>query len=245
MIVRARPAFTLFEVLLAIALALALSGAVLAFMDDLMTRRARTIEAIEDLAAGDSVIARLEQELMTTFVEDAQMGAGVRGTRTRLTVLSRGVIPPMVGDPQTIALGDLQGVIVEFDEREGVLRMGRFSRQDEPVRMDIVSERVTDLRLRFSDGRAWSESFNSARRGMLPVAVEVAIWFGDRREEEADAVGVGRGDDALSGEEAMLREAIRGEEDASPEQRVRRPDRLRVIAIPDGGGDDEGPGGAG
>ncbi len=245
MIVRARPAFTLFEVLLAIALALALSGAVLAFMDDLMTRRARTIEAIEDLAAGDSVIARLEQELMTTFVEDAQMGAGVRGTRTRLTVLSRGVIPPMVGDPQTIALGDLQGVVVEFDGREGVLRMGRFSRQDEPVRMDIVSERVSDLRLRYFDGRAWSESFNSAQRGILPVAVEVAIWFGDRPDEdEGEAVG-GVDDDTLRGEEAMLRGAIGGEGDESLEQHIRRPDRLRVIAIPDGGGDDEGPGGAG
>ncbi len=242
MTVRLRSGFTLFEVLLAIALALALSGAVLAFMDDLMTRRARTLEAIEDLGAGDSVISRLEQELMTTFVEDPQMGAGVRGTRTRLTVLSRGVIPPMVGDPRVIPLGDLQGVMIAFEERTGVLRMGRFARQDEAVRMDIVSTRVQDLRLRYHDGRAWSESFNSAQRGMLPTAVEVAIWFGERVEDDAvafDAEAAGGADDA-----GMVREAIRGPTDEDARGPARPPDRLRVIAIPDGGGGEAVSGGA-
>lgn len=240
---RTRAGFTLLEVLLAIALGLVLGGGVLGFTSDLMRTRERTLGALADLQAGDALLGRLETDLMTA-VSASREGAGIVGSRDRLVVLGRQVVPAMVGGVGRLGLGDLQGTEVRFEAREGRVRAGRFDGARGDGRLWDVSTRVRWLRFRYFDGAAWAGTFDSGAFGGLPKAVEVAIWFeseGERRDREETLRALG-----ASGVEGRERESaierMEGEGGAL-EMPTRQPDRVRVIAIPDGGLDDDVGGG--
>src|SRR3712207_4257138 len=88
---RCRRAFTLAEVLVAIAILLALVGTMFGFLFDLLSSRQRALEATSQQRAASALIDRLEADLFTCLVGDRRHGAGVAGEGERVRVLSRGV----------------------------------------------------------------------------------------------------------------------------------------------------------
>ncbi len=201
-----RLGFTLIEVLVAIALMLALSAGLFSYVWNLISRRDRLVEVAAQQAAAGALFEELERDLATTFAVDASGSAGVKGDSASLAVRCRGVAG-VGGRGEPIArLDDLLGGEVKFEE--GSLSARRLG--DGEGTFEVVTSGVQLLRLRYFDGRAWLESFDSAATGTLPVAVEAALWFGEVPE---------------------------GENELEAETEVRRaPDRLRVIVVPDGPG---------
>ncbi len=234
-------AFTLLEVLLAISLALVLSGGVFAFMDNLMLRRDQATEHVSQAQASGAIIERLETDLFASMVAGGG-AAGIDGSATRIRVLTRGVTPPMLGDLASVPLGDLQGSEFVYDRGTRELRAGRFEGGSSPALEAIA--KLDRVRFRYHNGHSWSSSFNSQSAGSLPAAIEIAIWFhtgeGDDPPSELEA---SLPDEALEDqvlEELMAEEAERlamiEEMEALEEQDkpIPPPDRLRVIVVPDG-----------
>ncbi len=220
-----RGGFTLIEVLLAIALISLLLGAMLTFIWDLLDRRTVLARGARDLQAGDAVVERMEDDLLAGLAGDAGAGAGIDGTSTRLRIMSRGVwLPVSAGSGVEATAGtrrDLQGSEYAFDPSSGRASARRWNTTGAAGgggegSMEVVSERVRRLRLRYYDGQQWRDSFNSLTEGGLPVAVEVAVWF----------EGLGR-------EKAASRDSGDAAATAA-DQRWGEPDRLRVIVVPDG-----------
>lgn len=208
-------AFTLMEVLLAVALAAGLAGAVMSFAWSLLDRRAALVEHGRRARGASLVLDRIERDLVGAMVAARGGEAGVRGTGTGLRVLSRGVWLGGQGDDRA---ADLQGSEIRFDAAAGRIVGRRWAGAEASGEEESVCEGVRRLRLRYLVGREWAEAFDSAQAGMLPAAVEVALWFG---EPEGDGTQPGEGE-----AEAMMG-TVRG---AMPE-----PDRVRVIAVPDAG----------
>jgi prepilin-type N-terminal cleavage/methylation domain-containing protein len=199
-----RRGFTLVEVLLALALMLALSAGLFGYVWGLLDKRDRLVEVAQQQAAAAAVFEELENSLATTFAADASGRAGVKGDGASIAVRCRGVAsrggPGGEGD-----LGDLVGGEVSFTG--GAVSARRFGRRD--GEFEVVSEGVERLRLRYYNGSEWLEEFDSAAVGELPVAVEVAVWFGAAVEGDEDEFG------------------------SEPEV-LREPDRVRVMIVPDG-----------
>ena len=110
-------------------------------------------------------------------------------------------------------------------------------------------------RRRYSDGTTWRDSFDSGSSGALPVAIEVAVWFGDpsvatgggtttkspaaaggpasttkqsgSAQDQASTPGDAAGDAMSGSPQGSL-------SSGSPPLPQREPDRLRVIVVPDG-----------
>lgn len=236
---KVRSGFTLLEVMLAIALALALSGGMFAFMNNLMLRRDQAIEYVTQSQASGAIIERLETDLFAALVA-AGDGAGIDGGANRIRVLTRGVTPPMLGDLASVPLGDLQGSEFVFDPSTHELRGGRFEAGATP-KLETIA-RLDRVRFRYHNGRSWSSSFNSQSAGSLPAAVEIAIWFhtGEREEPPSELEAMLPEDaladpilDELRAEEAE-RLAMLDEAQEREDRPMSAPDRLRVIVIPDG-----------
>jgi prepilin-type N-terminal cleavage/methylation domain-containing protein len=117
-------AFTLIEVLVAIALLLALSGALSAMLFGLMERRDRVAIEASRQGAVDILFSEIDAALVGAFVEGPQ-GAGIRGDESSLRVLSRGVrVAPGSG------LSDVIGLEFRHDEATGgILARVRWSRR--------------------------------------------------------------------------------------------------------------------
>ncbi len=84
--------------------------------------------------------------------------------------------------------------------------------------------------MRYVDGKEWKQSFDSVGAGALPVAVEVAVWFGAPKADPGAAKPATRGGAVEKSEDDG---AARQETDAATVP-SREPDRLRVIVVPDG-----------
>ncbi|MCB9844407.1 MAG: prepilin-type N-terminal cleavage/methylation domain-containing protein [Phycisphaeraceae bacterium] len=226
--------FSLFEVLLAVALTAALSGAMYAFLDDLLYRRSQVLRALDDAQAGNAVIERIEADVMGSLAGSDSLGAGVSGDNTRLTVLTRGVTPPL--QVAGVHLGDLQATELQFDGRTGELRGRRFDAlaESDGGESDLISDRLERVRFRYHDGQRWVARFDSLRSGGLPVAIEVALWFRQREPEPEDPSPSGSMGAADSAESDELL-SIEGPDGGPPEMNIpmREPDRVRVIAVPD------------
>jgi prepilin-type N-terminal cleavage/methylation domain-containing protein len=221
-----RRGFTLVEVLLAIALIAMLSGSVFAFLWSLVGRRdvlhGRAVEA----AAGDAFINRLESDVPCAIAGDDDAGPGIVGTSASLKLLTRGVWLP--ASARERAAGDLQVAEYRFDASAGVLRGRRWAAGASAPEFETISDHVQRVRLRYSDGAKWLDSFNSGSAGALPVAIEVAVWFG----------GAGSGTSGGASASPAGGNAVRGTVQATPSASVpapsSEPDRLRVIVVPDG-----------
>ena len=205
-----RRAFTLMEVLVAIALVLALVGAMSWFLHDMMAGREQIDEELARRQAASLIIDRLEQDLLTCIAGDGRT-AGVRGTETELTVLMRsvparlaarrsaaadgfdeagGALDEREDHPSSLALLDLEAAVYRYDSRRGVLAMGRGLPAGRSASTPGVNAMPTALagvlgavRFRYHDGSGWRERYDSARDGGLPTAIEVAVWYepvGDR-----------------------------------------------------------------
>jgi prepilin-type N-terminal cleavage/methylation domain-containing protein len=224
-----RRAFTLIEVLVVLGIVAMLAGSVFAFMLDLLRGRERLLDASREAQAAAAVIERLESDLLVTFVGSAD-ASGVSGDGTSLRVSGRAVA---FGTRETsVEMSDAQSCELRYDERAWRLEGRRWSGA-EPAEFETICDRVEACRFRYFDGRRWVGSFDSARAGTLPVAIEIAAWFGAPpapteeellAQEEAEELG----------DEAMMM----GLEDASLDEPralpVREPDLLRVMVVPDG-----------
>lgn len=239
-----RRAFSLIEVLIAIALIGAFLGSAFGFFGNLLEARQRAAAYAERERACSLVIDRLEQDLATCLVGDAAFGAGVSGDNRSIRVLSRSVASHLaeagLGDPRV--LGDLQRT--EFrvsgagmiEGRKVAVRGGGAGGASGSEPFWPVG-RVAKVRFRYHDGQSWRDAFDSLQAGRLPVAVEVAIWFDPWPSDLADAQA-----EATDDADLMAPIADDAAEDAPPlepdarlrfDESIPPPDRVRIIAIPD------------
>lgn len=174
-----RRAFTLLEVLLAIALVAVLAGGVVSFLFGMLERREALTTESERRAVAGVVFEEVEGMLATTMVTDSRGGAGIVGTGTTLTVRGRGV-PVVAGAGARSGIGDEVGVEFAFDAASGEVRGTRLGPAGGTA--EVVGGGAQSLRIRYHDGREWRSEFDSAKAGVLPRAVEISLWFG-----EADA----------------------------------------------------------
>lgn len=217
---RAR-AFTLMEVLLAVALVLLLSGAVYGFLWNLLGQRDRVAQAAAESGAAGAIIERIEADLLGSLAGAAEK-AGIAGTTSSLRLLSRGVAVPVDASERAAALGDLHGTEIVFDRASGMVRARRWSGDGEG-QFEELGRGFQRLRFRYFDGRRWRGSFDSAAEGRLPAAIEVAVWFGPLLERPETTVETGGA--AARGDERMV------EPPPTPD---REPERVRVMVVPDG-----------
>lgn len=236
---RRRRGFTLLEVLVSIALLLALLTALFGFLSNLFETRDRAQAHLATQRAAQSLIDRLEADALTCLVTDAAAGAGIDGQATSLRMLSRSVTVTALAtsvDPSR-ALGDLVVTTCSFDEATGELRMSRGEPGQTGDEITLGGS-VFRVRFRYLDGTSWVETFNSDQAGYLPRAIEVMVWFNpwpgeepvDAAEIEAEAIMPDRStfDGDAGFDETAFAEASDLDVFDDP-----WPDRARIIVIPD------------
>lgn len=167
-----RCAFTVMEVMLALALGAMLAGAVMGFLWRMSSQQRALSLAASDSQGADSLLDRLEADVLGAIAGDARRGAGVQGSATRLQVLTRGVD---LGDG---GASDLQRSVYEFIGPMMWLARGPADATGaDGAERHALSARALRARFRYFDGNAWVLSFNSKAAGRLPAAIEVALWF--------------------------------------------------------------------
>lgn len=235
--------FTLLEVLIAIGIIGALLGTMFAFLHDLLQSRARALDYTGRQLAAATLIDRVERDLTTCVVGDATLGAGVNGDDSRLSILSRGVAAHLAGKGVgSGVLGDLQQAEYRCEPGSGRIEIRRVTPEvgvATPADDFVSIGPAYKVRFRYHDGEAWSDSFDSLALNALPAAVEVAVWYhrwpgepeaAEREPEASDRLTfdtTGGFDDA----DFARRSDIESRDEP-------RPDRFRVIVIPDASADD-------
>ncbi len=238
--------FTLLEVLIAISLMLALLGSMFTFTFNMLSTRARALEYSQKQLAATTLIERIESDLMTCLVGDRRTGAGVKGDESSLQILSRAVAASIAlnGTSDPAVLGDLQQSLYRFSKQTGMIEASRGpvtgsnlpSKQYQPVGGSVFK-----VRFRFHDGNAWLDSFDSNSTGKLPVAVEIAVWFRPWPGEEMPS----EEDDFIEDDRLTFDEIYKFDESEYAEisdldlLSEPKPDRIRVIFIPDAGVDED------
>jgi len=242
-----RRAFTMLEIIVALALILLLMGAVLGFIAQLRTDRAIMDASVTSSAQAGGFIERLEGDLLGIIAGDPVLGPGLKGDASTLTVLSRAV---STSEAETGAIASgLARTVYRFAESSGMISAARTDALGVGTatgESQEVATGVSRVRVRFfvdsSTGfPLWVDSFDSLQRGVLPRAVEVAIWFGKPKSaEDADAGGAdASGADASAANSSgggLLDSASPAGELTLSDKPVVAPDRVRVIAILGGGG---------
>lgn len=202
-----RRAFTLLETVLALAVAVVLLAAVFSFLHTLSKRRTQMVDAAVRQRAIGACVDQIDADLSACIAGDAALGAGIRGDAGSLSILARGVLLDRAAAGQPSGAADLQVVSYSFDRQSGQVRAtrGAATRPAGPESAgETVAAGIRRLRFRYSDGRSWSSQFDSLAKGRLPVAIEIAVWFG----------------------------AVDPAEPTGPVE-LPAPDRIRVVAIPD------------
>jgi len=236
-----RRAFTLLEVMLALAIILVLAGTVYTFLFDLIDSRDRVMGESDRSRTGIGAFEQLERDIMTTVAGSNALGTGIRGSRHSIELLSRGVTLPIETDAQTV-LGDMQGVSFAWDGRYGTLSASRWDvLSGSRATPETISDNVAYLQLRYYDGSEWRGSFTST--SSLPVAIELALWFGkvEYADDSNAAFDLPPGAPAINENDAppewFETDGFAFEDDEIeriPVPPRRAPDRVRVMLIPDG-----------
>lgn len=250
---RSRCGFTLLEVLIVIGLVSALLGSMFTFMFNMLSSRDRALQYIAQQLAATTLIERVSADLMTCVVSDAEAGSGVQGDTQRLRILTRSVAASLaergVSDPAV--LGDLQITEYRFNESQQQIKASRrFVQTNTNNRISEapLGGSVYKVRFRYHDGTSWRDTFDSRSYGRLPLAVEIAIWFEPWPGEER--VLQDEFDDELGGPDRLTFDAIDTFDEREFAERSDmalysepKPDRIRVIVIPDSAvGDDDADG---
>src|SRR5690348_3273298 len=104
---RASRGFTLIEVLLAVALILAIATGMLSYVWGLLGSRNRLVTVTDQQRGAAAMFEQLETDLATTFTVDGSGAAGVVGSATGVVVRGRGVGSLAGGGVSD--MGDMQG----------------------------------------------------------------------------------------------------------------------------------------
>lgn len=192
------PGFTLIEVVLAIVLLLALVGGLYSFTDGLAKHAEQADQRDHQMAAAEAILDELEGALATTYVCGRDGTPGIKGDGAHLSVRGRAW---GFGDRAS----DVSGCELKLD---GASISARRFVAGQPQPWEQLPA-VAGLRVRYLVGAEWKTSFDSAAAGILPGAVEVSLWLGERPR---DAAGTDSPPDAPS---------------------LRPPDRTRIIVIHD------------
>ena len=227
---------------LAIGLIAALSGGVFAFMWQIVTLKSSVTVRALDGQAGDAIFEHIESSLTGAVAADSAGNSGIVGAATSLKVRSRAVGLPLNAGDQDWAAGDLQGT--EYTYSSGTLSARRWdghrNRSAAAGNLETISRNIGAFRLRYYDGAEWLESFDSKAQDGLPVAIEVAIWFGPPEaasdlaptpepDRNVPVVGAPLDQDG----NPLIVDEPPPETPVLPRPSV-APDRLRVIVVPDG-----------
>jgi len=238
-----RTAFTLLEVIIAIALTLALLGAMFGFLFNLLSTRAAVIETSMRQSAAEALFDHLERDLAHCLVGDGVLGAGVEGDGASVRILSRQVAIA-AGDAATVAssFADVQRTEYRFDEatrRLEARRMNPIDSRTANAAYESLGIDIFRVRFRYYDGAAWSESFDSLAADRLPVAVEVSIWHDPWPGEEVSATDTDTSADSAASARRTFdanagfdeaREAMLSDLDLDERP---DPDHRRLILVPD------------
>lgn len=224
---------TLMEVMCALGILVVLSAGIMVFFVQMSARRDRLVELAARERDASLVFDRLESALMHAVAVGPDGGAGVEGDEASVTVVSRTVAPALSGEA---ALDDAVTLTLEFDESRGACVLGLAPAGGSGPAQPVLAG-LERMRIRYSDGRRWSDSYDSLTAGGLPVAVEVSLWFGSGAGDEEDdgAMAGGFGPGPVRGVEGAATELV---PDLPPgeEEEVwtpREPDHVRVIGVPD------------
>jgi type II secretory pathway component PulJ len=222
-----RPAFTIVEVLLALSLIVVLAAAIGTFLWSLADRREAIATAVRHQRAGDVLLQRLEDDLLTA-IAGHDGGSGIKGSAMSLELLSRGVwlTPPTSDAGSASSIADLQRTV--YSHAGSVITIQRSPIGGATTESDVLCDDVARLQFRYFDGSEWLDTFDAAQRNSLPVAIEVAVWFGPVPDVS------GRADGRPPSESPSLEQADREESAEADPQPWPAPDRLRVVVVPDG-----------
>ncbi len=271
------------ELLVAIGLLSLLAAAVGGFTFVLFDREERTLALAERTHAAGLLFDRLERDLLTAVAETPD-GPGLVGDERSLMISCRAVLAesadPLADDLQITTIrfdqttrsltlnrtgrahsegeNDAASTPDDFslDDPFGLDPFGLdpFGLDEQDTDLDELSGSIADIRFRYHDGRSWRSSFSSSAG--LPVAVELAIWFGpyagdgtstDASVDPGAATDAGSDPFAASPQDtgsvlpfypatdpdgfgSLFPESA---ENGQPSLRSSTPDRVRIIAIPD------------
>ena len=170
-----RRAFTLFELLIAIALIGAFVVAGSRFLSDVVGTRDRLVERLERDAAVTAIVEAIERAAFTSVARAPDGGAGISGDALTLRLYGDqlGLDGVLSGDP-AVALRTGRLLVDHGRCWRNALALG----DPVPARRcaRTFEQRVFAARFRFHDGDRWNETWDSLEDG-LPRAIEIAVWF--------------------------------------------------------------------
>ena len=202
---RARPGFTLLEVVLAVGLTLGLVIGLFRFYDHATRVKSIVTAEVEQVSAVRSVMQLLTGELRSAHVVRF-LGQGIDGGAGRIrmatAVLPSGAVWIEQGMTETSPLppqhdvrivgyrlryveteeGDL--VVAGLERTCQTLLTARETEEGRQIDVDLLTPHIRFLRLRYWDGTAWAESWQA---NDLPAAVEVVLGF-EPLPEDVDPV---------------------------------------------------------
>jgi prepilin-type N-terminal cleavage/methylation domain-containing protein len=234
MINRRAHGFTLFESILVLSLVGILAGSVFGFLWNVGAHRDALLVESSRGRAATALFDRVESDIMGGMVGVEGIGAGVQGEPHRVRLLSRGVAMPTPVSPRPNLELDLQATECLFQAGAGEIQLRRWNIGDasEPA-LETLCRRVQWASFSYFDGQTWKESFDSLKEESLPVAIEIAVWFG-----EPNADGLNSEPTAgLSAEDRIEESPLRSASDSDSmdgQRPSRPPDRARIIIVPDG-----------
>lgn len=231
-----RRAFTLVEVVLALALVGLVAGITFAALRDLGARERQIADhasRVSQLSTLDTLVERALRGSVVRLDSDA----GISLSDAELRLVHRGVAPL---DESAIDRIDLT---IRWDPATGEITATHTG--DEPL-TEVVVAGVAWFDVRVHDGSSWRASFDSGSAGSLPAALRVSVWFGEpplsaiggaappSNEDASDDLPDPLADPGGFDEADPLEDLPDlGADDLIPPTRA--PDRTRVYAIPDGG----------
>jgi len=204
-------AFTLVEVLIALALIAGLSLAVMSFARDIRVQQRSMIRLSSQLEQTTDVIELLERSIATCTADGGDAGAGIQGTAQSLRILSRAVQLRPRG-----CMSDLLATDLRFDAGgKRILARQWAPGYETDGESEDVATSIEHVQFRYHHDGQWRESFDAFAAGGLPRAIEVAIWY----------------QPLITPSPAVTPPEELGEEEQAAPRRA--PDRLRIIAIHD------------
>ncbi len=235
-----RPAFTLIEVILSLAILVILASSIGWAVREMREKTMVLRRASDDLTLCTAVFDLLDSAITNGLALDpTRAGAGIRGDTDSIEIVSRSVLADLDGD--IAAFAGLTRLRLEFDPQAPQLSIGR-SAASQGASPQPITRRIEHLRFRYHDGQQWVDSFDSSASGALPVAIEIAVWFATPLSAFAtppeSEIPFGLEDESTPGDPfefdgmgAPMRNDLEAEQPTLPE---RRPDRFRIFAVLDG-----------